>query len=56
MADAARSAGVSVHTVPDSQAAIELLRESLRPADIILIKASHAMGLSAVVAALDEPT
>ena len=55
MAAAARGAGASVHAVPDSEAAIELLRGFLRPADIILVKASNAIGLSAVVAALDEP-
>jgi UDP-N-acetylmuramoyl-tripeptide--D-alanyl-D-alanine ligase len=54
MASAARQAGLSVvHAVPDGPAAIELLRESLRPADIVLVKASNAIGLSAVVAALD---
>jgi UDP-N-acetylmuramoyl-tripeptide--D-alanyl-D-alanine ligase len=55
MVTAAHGAGVSVRAVPDSEAAIELLSESLRPADIILVKASNAIGLSAVVAALDEP-
>jgi UDP-N-acetylmuramoyl-tripeptide--D-alanyl-D-alanine ligase len=56
MAAAARAAGVSVHAVPDLEAAIDLLRESLRPPDIVLVKASSTVGLSAVVAALDEPT
>lgn len=53
MAAAAREAGVSVHTVPDGDAAITLLRESLRPADVVLVKASSMVGLSAVAAALD---
>jgi UDP-N-acetylmuramoyl-tripeptide--D-alanyl-D-alanine ligase len=52
MAAAAREAGVSVHAVPDREAAIDLLRESLRPADLVLVKASSEVGLSAVAAAL----
>jgi UDP-N-acetylmuramoyl-tripeptide--D-alanyl-D-alanine ligase len=55
MAAAAGEAGVSVSAVPDGDAAIGLLRESLRPADVVLVKASHMVGLSAVAAALDEP-
>jgi UDP-N-acetylmuramoyl-tripeptide--D-alanyl-D-alanine ligase len=52
---AAREAGVSVYSVPDGDAAIDLLRESLCPADVVLVKASSMVGLSAVAAALDEP-
>jgi UDP-N-acetylmuramoyl-tripeptide--D-alanyl-D-alanine ligase len=55
MAAAARRAGVSVHAAPDGDGAIDLLRESLRPADVVLVKASSMVGLSAVAAALDEP-
>jgi UDP-N-acetylmuramoyl-tripeptide--D-alanyl-D-alanine ligase len=55
MAAAAHEAGVSVHAVPDRDTAIDLLRQSLRPADVVLIKASSMVGLSAVAAALDEP-
>jgi UDP-N-acetylmuramoyl-tripeptide--D-alanyl-D-alanine ligase len=55
MAAAARGAGVSVHAVPDGDAAIDLLRESLQPADVVLVKASSMVGLSAVATALDEP-
>ena len=55
MAAAARAAGVSVYAVPDGEAAIGHLREALRPPDVILVKASHMVGLSAVAAALDEP-
>jgi UDP-N-acetylmuramoyl-tripeptide--D-alanyl-D-alanine ligase len=55
MAAAAREAGVSVYAVPDGDAAIDLLRESLRPADVVLVKASSMVGLSAVAAALDAP-
>ena len=56
MVTAAREAGMSVHAVPDGDAAIDLLRESLRPADVVLVKASSMVGLSAVAAALDAPT
>jgi UDP-N-acetylmuramoyl-tripeptide--D-alanyl-D-alanine ligase len=55
MAAAARKAGIAVHVMPDREAAIDFLRESLRPADIVLVKASSMVGLSAVVAALNEP-
>jgi UDP-N-acetylmuramoyl-tripeptide--D-alanyl-D-alanine ligase len=55
MVGAAREAGVTVYAVPDGDAAIGLLRESLRPADVVLVKASSMVGLSAVAAALDEP-
>ena len=55
MVAAAREAGVSVYAVPDGDTAIDLLRESLRPADVVLVKASSMVGLSAVAAALDEP-
>jgi UDP-N-acetylmuramoyl-tripeptide--D-alanyl-D-alanine ligase len=55
MVAAARGAGVSVYAVPDGGAAIDLLRESLRPADVVLVKASSMVGLSAVAAALDAP-
>jgi UDP-N-acetylmuramoyl-tripeptide--D-alanyl-D-alanine ligase len=55
MVAAARKAGVSVHDVPDGDAAIGLLRESLLPRDVVLVKASSMVGLSAVAAALDEP-
>jgi UDP-N-acetylmuramoyl-tripeptide--D-alanyl-D-alanine ligase len=53
MVAAARGAVVSVYAVPDGDAAIDLLRESLRPADVVLVKASSMAGLSAVAAALD---
>jgi UDP-N-acetylmuramoyl-tripeptide--D-alanyl-D-alanine ligase len=55
MGAAARGAGVSVYAVPDGDAAVALLRESLRPADVVLVKASSMVGLSAVATALDEP-
>jgi UDP-N-acetylmuramoyl-tripeptide--D-alanyl-D-alanine ligase len=55
LAAAARDADVSVHAVPDRQAAIDLLQGSLRPADLVLVKASSEVGLSAVAAALNSP-
>ena len=55
MVAAARGAGVSVCAVPDGDAAIDLLRESVRPTDVVLVKASSMVGLSAVATALDEP-
>lgn len=55
MVAAARGAGVSVYPVPDGDAAIGLLRESLRPADVVLVKASSMVRLSVVAAALDAP-
>lgn len=55
LAAAADGAGVSVFAVPDGDAAIGLLRGALRPGDVVLVKASHMVGLSAVAAALDQP-
>jgi UDP-N-acetylmuramoyl-tripeptide--D-alanyl-D-alanine ligase len=55
MAAAAGEAGVSVYAVPDGDAAIGLLRETLRPPDVVLVKASSMVGLSAVAAALEAP-
>lgn len=40
--------------VPDVEAAIALLREGLRPDDVVLVKASRAFGLERVAAALLE--
>jgi UDP-N-acetylmuramoyl-tripeptide--D-alanyl-D-alanine ligase len=41
--------------VPDAAAAIELLKEELRPGDVVLVKASRSIGLEVVAAALLEP-
>jgi UDP-N-acetylmuramoyl-tripeptide--D-alanyl-D-alanine ligase len=41
----------SVH-VSDAQAAIDLLRGELRPGDVVLVKASRAIGLERVALAL----
>ncbi|MEY9843482.1 UDP-N-acetylmuramoyl-tripeptide--D-alanyl-D-alanine ligase [Streptacidiphilus sp. BW17] len=38
--------------VPDADSAIELLREQVRPGDVVLVKASRSVGLERVAAAL----
>ncbi|RAG80658.1 UDP-N-acetylmuramoyl-tripeptide--D-alanyl-D-alanine ligase [Streptacidiphilus pinicola] len=38
--------------VPDADSAIELLREQVRPGDVVLVKASRSVGLEKVAAAL----
>jgi UDP-N-acetylmuramoyl-tripeptide--D-alanyl-D-alanine ligase len=43
----------SVH-VSDAEAAIDLLREELRPGDVVLVKASRSVGLESVALALVE--
>ncbi len=45
----------SVH-VSDAQAAVDLLRSELRPGDVVLVKASRAVGLERVAQALLEGT
>lgn len=45
----------SVH-VPDVEAAIALLREQLRPGDVVLVKASRTIGLERIAAALLDPS
>ncbi|MFM7598258.1 MAG: UDP-N-acetylmuramoyl-tripeptide--D-alanyl-D-alanine ligase [Actinomycetota bacterium] len=43
--------------VPDPQAAIDLLREEIRPGDVVLVKASRSIGLDVVATALlEEPS
>ena len=39
-------------TVPDADAALALLRAELRPGDVVLVKASNAIGLGALADAL----
>lgn len=41
--------------VPDVAAAVDLLRGALRPGDVVLVKASRAVGLERVALALLEP-
>ncbi|WP_042367136.1 UDP-N-acetylmuramoyl-tripeptide--D-alanyl-D-alanine ligase [Streptacidiphilus neutrinimicus] len=38
--------------VPDADSAVELLREQVRPGDVVLVKASRSVGLEKVAAAL----
>ncbi|MCC9309792.1 UDP-N-acetylmuramoyl-tripeptide--D-alanyl-D-alanine ligase [Kitasatospora sp. RB6PN24] len=42
----ARAAGVASTLVPDAVAALEVLRELLRPGDLVLLKGSHDTGLA----------
>ena len=46
--------GDEAHWVPDVDAAIALLRESLLPSDVVLVKASRSIGLERVAQALLE--
>jgi UDP-N-acetylmuramoyl-tripeptide--D-alanyl-D-alanine ligase len=41
--------------VPDTAAAVELLRRELEPGDVVLVKASNAAGLGVVADALLDP-
>ncbi len=53
LAEGARSvAGCAVYTEENPQNAAEALREALRKGDAVLVKASHAVGLDRVIAAL----
>jgi UDP-N-acetylmuramoyl-tripeptide--D-alanyl-D-alanine ligase len=38
--------------VPDADTAIELLRQQVRPGDVVLVKASRSVGLERVAQAL----
>lgn len=42
----ARAAGVASMLVADRVAALEVLRQLLRPGDLVLVKGSHATGLA----------
>ena len=44
--------GSETVSVPDGDAALELLRAELRPGDVVLVKASNAAGLGALAEAL----
>ncbi|RLT26501.1 MAG: UDP-N-acetylmuramoyl-tripeptide--D-alanyl-D-alanine ligase [Chloroflexi bacterium] len=57
ISDAAREAGLSASTHCDSKdAAVALLRATLRPGDVLLVKASRALALETVVRALESGT
>lgn len=49
------SAGEESVLVPDVDAAVDLLRREVLPGDVVLLKASRAVGLERVAAALLEP-
>ncbi len=52
-AEGARSIlGCEVYTEENPQNAAEALRDALRPGDVVLVKASHAVGLDVVIATL----
>ena len=44
-----------VHSVPDAQAAVELIRELLHEGDTVLVKGSRAVGLERVAEDLVAP-
>lgn len=48
--------GAEATAVPDVEAAVALLRSELRPGDVVLVKASNAVGLTAIAQALNEET
>ena len=48
------SGGEGLTWVPDARAALELVRESMKSGDRILVKGSHSLGLEAVVDGLVE--
>jgi UDP-N-acetylmuramoyl-tripeptide--D-alanyl-D-alanine ligase len=45
---AAGAAGTSAVRVPDAAAALDLLRDRVSPGDVVLVKASRAIGLEVV--------
>jgi UDP-N-acetylmuramoyl-tripeptide--D-alanyl-D-alanine ligase len=55
--DGARETGRTegLIAVPDGDAALDLLRAEVRPGDVVLVKASRAIGLDRVARALVEP-
>jgi UDP-N-acetylmuramoyl-tripeptide--D-alanyl-D-alanine ligase len=55
LAAAAAARGVEVHTAADHAAATAVVRALARPGDAVLVKASRAVGLERVAAALHEP-
>jgi UDP-N-acetylmuramoyl-tripeptide--D-alanyl-D-alanine ligase len=44
--------GGEAHGVPDTDAALALLRAEVQPGDVVLVKASNAAGLGALADAL----
>jgi UDP-N-acetylmuramoyl-tripeptide--D-alanyl-D-alanine ligase len=54
-AEASSGRALTVHRVPDAVAARALASEIVRPGDVVLVKASRAVGLEVVAAALANP-
>ncbi len=52
--DAAKRYGVECELVADAAAALSVARRVIAPEDLVLVKASHGVGLSAVATALAE--
>jgi UDP-N-acetylmuramoyl-tripeptide--D-alanyl-D-alanine ligase len=50
MAEEAKTLGVSVHYVADKESAAKVLREVVRPYDVVLCKGSHSMAVDQVIA------
>jgi UDP-N-acetylmuramoyl-tripeptide--D-alanyl-D-alanine ligase len=55
LAAAAAARGIDVHEVDDHAAAVTAVRSVARPGDAVLVKASRAVGLERVAAALAGP-
>ena len=54
IARGASAAGLDAVCVPDTEAAITLLREQVRPGDVVLVKASRSASLERVAVALGD--
>jgi UDP-N-acetylmuramoyl-tripeptide--D-alanyl-D-alanine ligase len=54
IARGASAAGLDAMCVPDTEAAITLLREQVRPGDVVLVKASRSASLERVAVALGD--
>ncbi len=55
LGEAAAAAGVEVHHVADTEAAVTAVRTRAAPGDAVLVKASRLVGLERVAAALLQP-
>ncbi|MER6771456.1 UDP-N-acetylmuramoyl-tripeptide--D-alanyl-D-alanine ligase [Streptomyces bacillaris] len=51
-----RSAGGKAEWMPDQEAALDLLHSTLRPGDVVLVKASRGVELQQLASALLQPT